>query len=184
MGEATKAPNISRMLGGRLMNKEVVSTLNSLIFLCFLHIVEIHIAAINLESCKRSIVLFKEFEGGSADLLDVKGEEVHIDMEASYSTADEVNIIAFLVRAEVVLEGRACRIDGSFSFGFVHFVKPRHVEGKEATHATETMEEVHEPRFVFSKFAYETWNCRGASMDVKAEVAGFYILCFFETIVH
>ena len=128
--------------------------------------------------------MFKEFEGGIAHLSDIVGEEVHINVEASYSTTDEVNTIAFLVRAEVVFEGRACRIDGSFSLRFVHFVKPRHVESEEATHTTETMEEVHEPRFVFRKFAHEAWNSRCASLDVKAEVAGFNIVSFFETIVH
>ena len=144
MGEATKAPNISRMLGAYQLVRRKVSALGSPSILILLHVVEIHVAAINLESCKRSVVLFKEFEGGIAHLSDIVGEEVHINVEASYSTTDEVNTIAFLVRAEVVFEGRACRIDGSFSLRFVHFVKPRHVESEEAAYTTETMEEVHE----------------------------------------
>ena len=53
-----------------------------------------HIAAIGLEGRKRSVVVFEECEGGIAYLAEIIGDEIHIDVEASHGTADEINTVA------------------------------------------------------------------------------------------
>ena len=83
-----------------------------------LHVVPSHIAAIGLEGSKRSVVVFEECEGGIADLGVIVGDEVHIDVEASHGTADEIDTVALDVGADVIFEGSASLIDSRLALGF------------------------------------------------------------------
>ena len=136
-----------------------------------------------MEGRKRSVVVFEESEGGIAD-LEIIGDEVHIDVEASHGTADEIDTVALDVGADVVFEGGAGLIDSRLALGFGHFVQAGHVEGEETTHAAETVEEIFESRFAARKFAHEARHRGGAADDVETEVFGFDVVSFFETIVH
>ena len=86
--------------------------------LLLLHVVPRHIAAIGLEGRKRSVVVFEECEGGIADLAEIIGDEVHIDVEASHGTADEIDTVALDMGADVIFEGSASLIDSRLALGF------------------------------------------------------------------
>ena len=83
-----------------------------------LHVVPSHIAAIGLEGRKRSVVVFEECDGGIAYLLEIIGDEVHIDVEASHGAADEIDTVALGMGADVIFEGGASLIDSRLALGF------------------------------------------------------------------
>ena len=50
--------------------------------------------------------------------MEIIGDEVHIDMEASHGTADEIDTVALGMGADVVFEGGASLIDSCLALGF------------------------------------------------------------------
>ena len=71
-----------------------------------------------MEGRKRSVVVFEECDGGIAYLLEIIGDEVHIDVEASHGAADEIDTVALGMGADVIFEGGASLIDSRLALGF------------------------------------------------------------------
>ena len=71
-----------------------------------------------MEGSKRSVVVFEECDGGIAYLLEIIGDEGHIDVEASHGAADEIDTVALGMGADVIFEGGASLIDSRLALGF------------------------------------------------------------------